>query len=123
MGSSKAPSSSGVEQLPFHQHDPFTSRIAAELAAPGAKAHRVRLLLWLYRVGDGNAEEAWKATGGKFPHVASTRLLELSGPKHGFLVRKTERTRRTTSGAPAILWELTEAGMQFVENMTKEQAA
>lgn len=98
---------------PSHRADPDTSRIAAVITAASAGALRDRILLHLLRVGDfgTTAYEAWKACGGKYPHVAGTRLGELAAPKDGVpLVEQTDRRRPTDTGNPSVVWVLTRAG-------------
>ena len=110
---------------PSHRADPITSRIAAGRAAPNAGAHRERILRHLLRVGSHGATawEAYKATGGRQPAAAGTRLLELSRPKTGpALTEMTGRTRPTDTGSPAFVWVLTHAGVDYAKGLARAAA-
>ena len=102
----------------FRKTGPTTSRNAAEQVAPRTGTHRARILVDLLDAVDGRtAEESWKRTGGRFPHVAGTRLGELQACD---LVYMTARTRPTDSGADAHVWVLTDAGRAAALHLRQE---
>lgn len=110
---------------PSHRADPPTSRLAAERAAPGAKALRERILIHLLHQGEigATAFECWQACGGARPTSAGTRLGELRAPKDGpALVEPTGRTRPTDTGSPAVVWIATLAGRSYAARLLRGAA-
>lgn len=108
---------------PVQSSHPETSRAASDLAAVNAGALRERITRHLLRVGGATAYECWKACGGKYPHVAGTRLNELANPKSGpALVYQTDKRRPTDSGTPAVVWSLTPEGVREAERLAQRVA-
>jgi hypothetical protein len=88
--------------LPYQPHSE-TSRDAAQGAAPRAVSHRAMVLELLCRKLSGlTDEEIQQALGIKPPGTARARRVELVAAGK---VRDSGRTRKTTSGRAAVVWE------------------
>ncbi|MGD0497564.1 MAG: hypothetical protein ABSC23_03910 [Bryobacteraceae bacterium] len=90
------------DSLPYQPHS-ATSKSAAEAAAPRAVTHRSQVLALLSRKVAGMTDEEIQAVLKiKPPGTARARRVELV--KAG-KVRDSGRTRQTTSGRAATIWE------------------
>lgn len=107
---------------PSRHGQPSTARAAAESNAPRSGTQRGKVLLLLARAGDHGATdyELAEAAGIIRPHVAGTRRKELQ--QQGFVV-ETERRRNTDTGSPAVVWVITEAGVEAARLMVERRSA
>ena len=88
--------------LPYQPHSE-TSKAAAQGAAPRAVTHRAMVLELLGRKFGGlTDEEIQGALKIKPPGTARARRVELVAAGK---VRDSGRTRKTTSGRAAVVWE------------------
>lgn len=103
----------------YQVNHPDTSREAAEIIKFTAGTHKLRVFLELHRRGDYGAtpDELWRATGGSFPHVSSTRCADLR--KLG-LAEMLETKRLTSRGFYSHVWCLTEAGHEVARSLPPE---